>query len=78
MDFENGLTDNGFFADLFGDNEPLGRFEDASEGSIFNEMVDAIMFEEKTLKIPKEHVEVEKNDSVENNSDENEQGIHDD
>lgn len=78
MDFENGLTDNGFFADLFGDNEPLGKFEDASEGSIFNEMVDAIMFEDQAAKAPRDKQEDEKNHSVEGNSDENDQNGNDD
>lgn len=43
MSFENAMEAEGFFADLFNDNEPMGPLDDASEGSIFNEMVDAIM-----------------------------------
>lgn len=46
MNFENPLEGGDFFADLFDNKEPMGRFEDGSEGSIFNEMVDAIMLED--------------------------------
>lgn len=49
MNFENQLGDGDFFTDLFNANEPIGRFEDGSEGSIFDEMVDAIMYEDKPL-----------------------------
>jgi len=47
MNFENQLEGNGLFDDLFNDDAQIGNLDNVSESSIFNEMVDAIMFQEK-------------------------------
>jgi hypothetical protein len=47
MNFENQLEGDGFFDDLFNDDAQIANLDNVSEISIFNEMVDAIMFQEK-------------------------------
>jgi hypothetical protein len=68
MDFDHQFAGTDFFADLFNDDMPLGKFDNVSENSIFNEMVDAVMFQEYGQDFLPPKNDEPKNDKIEHHS----------